>query len=78
MILTCGCEVSAVAPARIIHACEQHGRISLRDHFAAKALPAALTAFYDVKHGQPWDDHDDLAEHIYNVADAMLRAREAK
>jgi hypothetical protein len=51
--------------------------MTLRDYFAAKALPAALAEFYaPPNHSREvWMDHDDLAQHVYSVADAMLKAR---
>jgi hypothetical protein len=56
------------------------GGMRLRDYFAAQALAAALREFYgDVRDGgEVWTDHDDMAQHVYNIADAMMRAREAK
>jgi hypothetical protein len=49
---------------------------SLRDEIAQAALLVALTEFYHTGgEGETWDDHDDLAEHCYSVADAMLKAR---
>jgi hypothetical protein len=44
--------------------------MSLRDYFAAKAMQADLTG-YD---GATWDR---VAKHAYEMADAMLKAREA-
>lgn len=50
--------------------------MSLRDAFAIGALPACVEAF--MHSGSAWDSYDDLAESAYRIADAMLRAREAK
>lgn len=44
--------------------------ISLRDYFAAKALPAIL-ALSDGKYSLDW-----VSRHAYRVADAMLEAKE--
>lgn len=56
---------------------EQHG-MSLRDYFAAKAMQGELAA--QAGHMQISTDSDVnwLAENSYRIADAMLRAREAK
>lgn len=50
-------------------------RRELRDEFALAVLPGAMRQFYT--DGDQWDGHDDVAEHCYRVADAMMRAREA-
>ena len=53
------------------------GGMSLRDYFAAKALPASLAEFYRTGGpGETWSDYGDFAEHIYGIADAMLKARQ--
>lgn len=67
MILTCGCDVTTTDPARIVRACEQHGRISLRDHFAGLALAGSL-AGTPGPHLTP----SRLASECYAHADAML------
>ncbi len=52
--------------------------MTLRDYFAAKALPSVLTAYY--KHGEDegfeymWQF--GIAKDAYVIADAMLKARE--
>jgi len=48
--------------------------VSLRDYFAAHALPALLASFY---RGDNWEDFDDVAATCYRVVDAMLKARVA-
>lgn len=45
--------------------------LSVRDYFAAKCLPA----IYDDSLGGP-DWRDDVANEAYQLADAMLKARE--
>lgn len=45
--------------------------MSLRDHFAAKALPALVRTALDLDHAK-WDA---TAEHAYLIADAMLKER---
>lgn len=49
--------------------------MNMRDYFAAKAMQAQLTAFWagETHHGWP---HDEIAKEAYNIADAMLKARE--
>jgi len=44
------------------------GGMSLRDYFAAKALPFLMSAY---------EDMDAIAGVAYKMADAMLKAREA-
>ena len=51
-----------------------HG-LSVRDYFAAKAMQGELACQCV---GESWHDIEKLAEHCYNLADAMLRAREGK
>lgn len=46
--------------------------ISIRDYFAAKAMQAA----YNDYNGDNWIDR--LAKRAYEMADAMLKAREGK
>lgn len=50
---------------------EYRGGMSLRDYFAGQAILA--TDFTQVP---DWVVMDDVAEKAYNLADAMLRARE--
>ena len=52
--------------------------MSLRDYFAAKAMQTLLHDLATL--GKIAKDHPDdfLADAAYNVADAMLRRREAK
>jgi hypothetical protein len=47
--------------------------MSMRDYFAAKAMQGLLAGITPTT---VWS-HDEVAETAYNVADAMLRAREA-
>ncbi len=51
------------------------GGMTLRDYFAAKALQGYLTKIGIVGGIAPTDD--DMARYSYEMADAMLRAREA-
>lgn len=77
MVLTCGCEVTTTDPARITRACEQHGRVSLRDHFAGQAMQFVGDHDYDpFTRGFVDKSADQLAQRCYELADAMLRARE--
>lgn len=73
MFLTCGCEVTTTAPAHIDRPCEQHGRISLRDHFAGHALAALVEQYYQ----HPLTFSEVVTEKAYEYADAMLKARQA-
>ena len=57
----------------ITPAINHHG-ISIRDYFAATALPALVTSAIELDHVK-WDA---AAQHAYLCADAMLKAREAK
>lgn len=50
--------------------------VSLRDYFAGQALAGALAAVADKSWGpESWTD-SKLAQHCYEMADAMLKARE--
>ena len=51
--------------------------MTLRDYFAAAALPAAYRAFDSKYFGSNAADHV-VAVAAYQMADAMLKAREAK
>ena len=53
--------------ARVMHG------MTLRDYFAAKAMQGLLAGLTPTT---VWSQ-DEVAETAYNVADAMLRAREA-
>lgn len=50
------------------------GGMTLRDYFAAKAMQGILTA--TLTPNTIWSQ-DEAAETAYNVADAMMEAREA-
>lgn len=57
----------------ITHANDTHATgMSLRDYFAAKAMTAMLT--HEVN--GDWPEHQNVAMHAYNMADAMLAERE--
>ena len=49
-----------------------HVGLSMRDYFAAKALQGLVSAWG----GHDVTDFDELASDAYNMADAMLKARE--
>lgn len=51
---------------------EQWGGMTLRDYFAAKAMQSLIS-----KYGFISDEINFAAEHSYEIADAMLKAREA-
>ncbi|MFI7799670.1 hypothetical protein PSFL_07530 [Pseudomonas sp. DD1] len=57
----------------------QCGGMSLRDYFAAQALPTAWTAFADGYFQEDgWDSiNEGVAVCAYQMADAMLAARSA-
>ena len=52
--------------------------MTLRDYFAAKAMPIAWEAYDKGYTGQPECVEQSIAHHAYQIADAMLRARESK
>jgi hypothetical protein len=59
-------------------------KITLRDYFAARAMPVAIkTLMHDyTRDDEDWSwesyiDNDMLAELSYEMADAMLKARES-
>ncbi len=57
------------------HIKEHHG-MTLRDYFAAKALPSTvIVCVNDHRAGKTY--HEYCAEQSYKMADAMLEAREA-
>lgn len=54
----------------------EHG-MTLRDYFAAKAMAGWLASYApDAQHPASRGKAGDLAEMAYDMADAMLRARE--
>ena len=60
----------------ITPAINHHG-ISIRDYFAAAALPVAWGA-YDSMAIAGDNPNQEIAQAAYQLADAMLKAREAK
>ena len=54
--------------------------MTLRDYFAAKALPAIYKDTCECARIDGWPDdwRDGVAAEAYTMADAMLRAREVK
>jgi hypothetical protein len=54
--------------------------IDLRDYFAAKALPAIASAYVEANGRCIGSEHfpKNVAAHAYTMADAMMKAREAK
>lgn len=75
MVLTCGCEVTITAPAKIARACEQHGRLSLRDHFAGQALSSILTSPFQLG-SEAGNSPEKAAAWAYEFADAMMAERD--
>jgi hypothetical protein len=53
--------------------------MTLRDYFAAKALPAIYKDATETARNDGWPDEwrMDVAEEAYEMADAMLKARDA-
>ena len=51
--------------------------MTLRDYFAAKAMPVHMAALSTWDAGSPEDWHNEIALLSYATADAMLKAREA-
>jgi hypothetical protein len=60
--------------------CAQHVGLSLRDYFAAKAMTGIVASDEWHLDGQPadWVEVTDIALFSYQLADAMMKAREAK
>lgn len=58
---------------------EQYGGMTLRDYFAAKAISVAWDAYNEGYSTMDQEDidSDTLAQHAYQIADAMLKARAA-
>jgi hypothetical protein len=54
----------------------EHG-MTLRDYFAAKALPAHMAALSTMTVESPAAWHAEMARLAYATADAMLKARQA-
>ena len=54
------------------------GGMTLRDYFAAKALPAIYKDACECARVDGWPDdwRDEVATEAYEMADAMLKARE--
>jgi hypothetical protein len=61
-------------PAFPAHTIAMHEGMTLRDYFAAKAMQGILAA--TLTPNTVWSQ-DEAAETAYNVADAMLKARES-
>lgn len=61
------------------HSLHKQQGMSLRDYFAAAALPCALQAwkhhFKITNEPEEWAGHFELASEAYDIADAMLQAR---
>ena len=55
-----------------------YGGMTLRDYFAAKALPAYLSHVSDGGSAILSRCYAEAATEAYEIADAMLKAREAK
>ena len=56
-------------------ACVVYGGMTLRDYFAAKALPRMLALAHSVDPNRTPDEN--IALRCYALADAMLKARDA-
>ena len=54
----------------------QFSGMSLRDYFAAKAMNNMIVSWVQTGVVDP-DDYPNIARHSYEMADAMLKAREA-
>ena len=51
----------------------RYNGMTLRDYLAAKAMQGELASQNGGDY--EWRDHEKLARHCYNIADAMLEAR---
>ena len=58
------------------HATTQEG-MTLRDYFAAKAMPVAWGMYEELYDCSPEDVIPLVADYAYDLADAMLKRREA-
>jgi hypothetical protein len=54
-----------------------HNGMTLRDYFAAKAMHIAWEAYDKGYTGEPEDVTNSVTKHAYQIADAMLKARQA-
>ena len=63
----------AAFPYAAVHGCNGEYGMTLRDYFAAKALP---TAIREVEEAETYD-LAEVAAIAYQYADAMLKARQA-
>lgn len=61
------------------HAANVDGGMSLRDYFAAKAMQGMLAhaTRYRPRPGASSNWHEAMSEEAYEIADAMLRAKES-
>jgi len=58
---------------------DDHAGMTLRDYFAAKALPAIYKDTCECARVDGWPDgwRDEVAAEAYELADAMIKARGA-
>jgi hypothetical protein len=64
--------------ARHVHKLGQTMGMTLRDYFAAKALPGVHAEFLRALGDNVWivrSDYEHMAHDCYRIADAMLKAR---
>ena len=54
-----------------------HEGMTLRDYFAAKAMPVAWGMYEELYDCSPEDVIPFVADYAYDLADAMLKRREA-
>lgn len=55
---------------------EVYSGMTLRDYFAAKAMQGILAANFNAGDVDAATDNTAVAQHAYDIADAMLLARE--
>lgn len=72
-------DIGWVSPNQHVQYRGPQGGMTLRDYFAAKALPAIYKDVCEFagRHGWPDDWRNEVANESYEMADAMLKAREA-
>jgi hypothetical protein len=69
----------AAFPVPGLHRAEHNNGMTLRDYFAAKAMPSVYTDYCESANVIGFEENwrDGVALDAYAMADAMLKAREA-
>ena len=69
-------DIQSACPATVDEMNRLARGMTLRDYFAAKALPSVIDTFA-FGNSDPTDYAEGIAEGCYEIADAMLKARAA-